>query len=278
MEQMRRHKRYGLDLIDVKGKMSLSEKVEILDISLGGVALKSDRRLNPGREYMINLHDKGKTLNVTGMIVRSELSGMEVRANGERVSIYAAGMQFKDGLTDQVSDFLKSIVQNQKGTALLPEERRLNIRFQITDPRENILCYPVHFMVKTISLCGMLIRTDQALEIENKVPMSLSLNDGISVNFTGRVVSCNMKGDNAQTHYDIGLEFIELMDKDKTLLQTFIDQWATMENRAARESELSEAGTLPNHPQKAPCFNHGDECGNLTFRQLLGKCSSKWYI
>jgi hypothetical protein len=169
---------------------------------------------------------------------------MEARDNGERVSIYEVGMQFKDGSADRVAEFLKSIVQNQKETPSQLEERRLNVRFQITDPHENILCYPVHFKVKTISLCGMLIQTDQALGIESRVPMGLSLNDGTTVNFIGRVVSCNMKEDKGQTHYNIGAEFIDLTDKDETLLQTFIDQWTVMENSVARESEQSEGGSL----------------------------------
>jgi hypothetical protein len=243
MKNTRRHKRYYLDLNDLKGKMSLSDKVEILDIGLGGVAFKADRRLNPSREYMIKLQDKGNTLNVRGTIVRSELNGIEARANGESVSIYAAGMQFKDGSADQVTDFLKSIVQNQKETASLPEERRFNVRFEITDLNENILSYPAHFNVKTISLSGMLIQSDQALGIESNVPMKLSLNDGTSVNFIGRIVSCHMKKDEGQTHFDIGSEFTDLKDKDKALLQKFIDQWATRENSVARESEQSEGRT-----------------------------------
>ena len=243
MKSMRRHKRYGLDLIDVKGMMGLSDKVEIIDTSLGGVAFKADRRLNPGREYMIKLHDKGKTLNVTGIIVRSELSGMETRDNGERVSIYTAGMQFKDGSADQIFDFLKSIVQNRKETEPLTRERRVNVRFQITDSHENILRYPAHFRVKTISLSGMLIQTDQALGIESKVPMELSLNDGTTVNFIGLIVSCQMKEDKGQTYYDIGSEFTDLTETDKTLLQTFIDQWAAMENSVLGESEQSEGRT-----------------------------------
>jgi len=239
MNNTRRHKRYYLELNDVKGKMSLSDNVEILDIGLGGVAFKADRRLNPGREYTIKLQDKGKTLNVSGTIVRSELKGIEARDDGESVSIYAAGMQFKDGSADQVADFLKSMVQNRKEMAPLLEERRLNVRFQITDLNEHILSYPANFNVKTISLGGMLIQTDQALEIESNVPMELSLNDGIMVNFIGRIVSCHMKENKEQAHYDIGLEFTDLTDKDKTLLQTFIDQWSTMKNSVAREREQS---------------------------------------
>ena len=243
MNNTRRHKRYYLDLNDLMGKMSLSDKVEILDIGLGGIAFKADRRLNPGREYTIKLQDKGKTLNVSGTIVRSELKGIEARDDGKSVSIYAVGMQFKDGSADPVADFLKSIVQNRQETAPLPEERRLNVRFQITDLNKHILSYPANFNVKTISLSGMLIQTDQALGIDSNIPMELSLNDDTSVNFIGRIVSCHMKENKEQTHYDIGLEFANLTDKDKTLLQTFIDQWATMKNSIAREREQSESRT-----------------------------------
>jgi PilZ domain len=222
MNNTRRHKRYYLDLNDLMGKMSLSDKVEILDIGLGGVAFKADRRLNPGREYTIKLQDKGNTLNVSGTIVRSELKGIEARDSGESVSIYAVGMQFKDGSADQVADFLKSIVQKQKETAPLPGERRLNVRFQITDLNEHILSYPANFNVKTISLSGILIQTDQALGIDSNVPMELSLNDGTSVNIIGRIVSCHTKENKGKTLYDIGSEFADLTDNEKTLLQTFI--------------------------------------------------------
>jgi hypothetical protein len=240
MKNMRRHKRYGLDSIDVKGKMGLSDKVEILDISLGGVAFKVDRRLNPGREYMLKLHDKGRTLNVTGIIVRSELSGMEERGDEESVSIYSAGMQFKDSSAVQIADFLGSIVQNRQETEPSPVERRVNVRFQIIGPREHILSYPAHFRVKTISLSGMLIQTEEALEIESKVPMELALNDGTSVNFIGRVVTCQMTEVKGQTHYEIGSEFTDLTDADKALLQTFIDQWAAREKNVAEDSAQSE--------------------------------------
>jgi Tfp pilus assembly protein PilZ len=117
MQQERRHKRYRLDPIGITGKMSLSNKVEILDISLGGVALKADRRLNIGKELLIKLQDKEKTLNVAGIVVRSELSGMEKRTNGESITIYTAGMKFKDDSVDAVADFLISNGAQQKRNA-----------------------------------------------------------------------------------------------------------------------------------------------------------------
>jgi hypothetical protein len=44
MRNMRKHKRFNLDLIDLSSKMTLVSKVEIIDISLGGVALKVQQK------------------------------------------------------------------------------------------------------------------------------------------------------------------------------------------------------------------------------------------
>ncbi len=231
MQDKRRHKRFRLDLIEINGKMSLADKVEIIDISLGGVALKADRRLNIGKEYLIKLGEKGKSIDVKGIVVRSELSGIEERANGERVLIYKAGMKFKDGSADKVADFLNSIKHSKKEQVSAMVDRRFNIRFQITTPSEQTLSFPAQFKVKNISLSGMLIQTDQTLGIESMVPMGLSLSDDSHVNFNGRVASCRKTEDEGQAHYEIGVEFSDLTDKDKELLKAFIDYLVTMETQ-----------------------------------------------
>ena len=234
MQDKRQHKRYNLDLIEVNGKMSLTDKVEVLDISLGGVALKADRRLNIGKEYMIKLQEKGKTLDVKGIVVRSELSGIEDRGHGERATIYTAGLVFKDGYADKMADFLKPIEQKRKKESpAVIDDRRLNVRFSITTPREEILSYPVQFKVRTISQGGMLIQTHQSVEINSTIPMELSLYTDKAVTFTGRVASCD-KMDNADlTFYNIGVQFTNLTDKDKALLKTFIDYLAGLEAKDA---------------------------------------------
>ena len=95
MQDNRRHKRFKLDIREVNGKLILAQRVEILDISLGGVALKTDRKLNVGQEYLINLVYKEKNVSLRGIIVRCELSKIEERSDGEGTSIYSAGVMFK---------------------------------------------------------------------------------------------------------------------------------------------------------------------------------------
>ena len=230
MQDKRQHKRYNLDLIEINGKMSLTDKVEVLDISLGGVALKADRRLNIGKEYLIKLQEKGKALEVKGIVVRSELSGIEERGHGERVSIYTAGLVFKDGFADKIADFLRPIEQKRKKESPAGvDNRRLNVRFNITTPGKHILSYPLQFKVRSVSLGGMLIQTRQSVEINSTIPMELSLNTDKAVSFIGRTIACNMTEIAGQASYDIRVEFTDLMDKAKTLLKTFIDYLAELE-------------------------------------------------
>lgn len=230
MQDKRRYKRFRVDLVEINGKMSLADKVQILDISLGGVSLKADRRLNIGKEYLLKLHEKGKDLEVKGTVVRSELSGIEQKADGQGVSIFTVGMMFKEGFADKLADFLKPIEQTRKKEeAPAVADRRLNVRFNITTPQERILSYPLQFKVKSISLGGMLIQTEQALEINGMIPMELSLISDTAVKFIGRVVSCAMAEHPGQTNYDIGVEFTDLTDEDTTLLKTFIDYLAGIE-------------------------------------------------
>ena len=107
MQNKREHKRF--DTIELQGKMILANKVEIVDISLGGASLKADRRLDIGREYMLKLGNENHSINVKGTVVRSTLMGMEAGDDGENVLIYAAGMKFKEGSEDNITAFLKSI-------------------------------------------------------------------------------------------------------------------------------------------------------------------------
>jgi Tfp pilus assembly protein PilZ len=229
MQDGRQYKRYSLDIIEIHGKMSLTDKVEILDISLGGIALRADRRLNIGREYLIKLQKKGKTLDVKGTVVRSELSGIEDRDHGEKTSIYTAGLVFKEGFADKIADFLRPIEQTRKKESPVVVDRRLSVRFNITSSQEKILSFPEHCKVKTISLSGLLIQTDQAVEINSTIPLELSLNTGKAVMFIGRAVSCTKTEQAGQTNYDIGVEFTDLTEKDRLLLKTFIDYLATRE-------------------------------------------------
>jgi len=229
MQDKRRHKRFRLDVVEINGKMILAQKVEISDISQGGIALKTDRRLNVGKEYLITLGDKGSHIDVKGVIVRCELSKIEESSNGVQVPIYTAGMMFKDVPLNKITDLLNSIEKHKKEEALVIADRRLAVRFYITTPWEKTLSYPVQFKVIDISLSGMLIQTEEALVTESMIPMGLSLKADNPVNFIGKVAACRIAGDKEKAFYEICVEFKDLTDEGRTLLRQFIDYLALLD-------------------------------------------------
>lgn len=231
-QNQRRHKRYRLDAMEINGKMSLVDRVEIIDISLSGVSMKVDKKLALGREYTVRLGERKKEFDVKGVIVRSEVCELEGKAGGK--VIYAAGLMFNGGQLDKLAMFLYTLDQKKKMNAVAGE-RRLKVRFHITAPGENVLTYPAHFTVKLISLSGMLIQTELPLGIESRFPMGLSLHGDNPVSLVGRVVTCQRMVKAGNTYYEIGVEFMDVAEKDKTQLKTFIDSLAALE--AARREE-----------------------------------------
>ncbi len=221
MRNKREHTRS--DLTKMQGKMTLASKIEIVDISLGGVAVKADKKLDVGRDYMIQLGDKGLSIDVRCQVVRSTLVGMETKPDGESVLIYAAGMKFKEGSEDKITAFLNTVELRTKTVEAPITERRSAVRFQITAPEQKVLFYPANFRVKDMTLSSMLIYSEQSLQKESMVPMELYLDDRSQLNFMGKVFSSRKMEDAGPVRYEIAVTYSDLPEKDRAMLKKFID-------------------------------------------------------
>ena len=232
MEKERRSfPRFTVDIMDIHGKMLFANDVKILDISMGGVLLKADRRLNLGRDYTMKLESKGKILNVQGTVVRSMLSESRKDEKGEIVPIYTAGMHFINLSNEKMSEvkhFIRDNMMNEKDMELFDENMfqmsglRLYVRFNVEEPEKAVLHIQDSYTVKRISLSGMLIESENCLEIEDNVPMEMTLPDNNVIMFLGRVVRCQLKSNEEGELYTVGIEFIEMSEHDKELLSDFI--------------------------------------------------------
>ncbi len=225
MRDMRKYKRFKLDLVDLSSKISLVGEVNIIDISPAGVKLTADRTLNIGKECLLMLKHEDAYVNVKGVVVRSELSRMEERTEGEQVTIYSLAISFKDEPTGRINAFLDSIEDSKK--IYVPEQEGWfyrDIHFNITTPDEEVLKLPAQFGIKEISKSGIIIQNQEKLNIDSMVLMELSLSAYGAVNFMGKVVSCRMIQDAAPDHYDIGVEFPELTELDRLLLDQLIER------------------------------------------------------
>jgi len=216
MQDKRQYPRYVVE--GVEGTLMFTTHVDVLNISINGVALKANRRLEIGREYILRLEYKDRTVSVNGVVVWSVLSELTDGPHAEKVPVYKAGMRFTDIISDKMARLLEFIESHK-----LSQDERLNIRFTIKAPDKAILDGPHNYGVKNMSISGMRIETDMRVDVGARYPMEISLEDNRTIKVLGRVVSCLEVNDRAPKHYAVGIEFIEMSDEDRKKLKEFVD-------------------------------------------------------
>ena len=225
----RRHQRFRLGSRELNGQMTFASEVTILDVGMGGVSLTADKRLNIGGRYTLKLDANKKIISVTCEVAWARLSGTKRSDAGEIVPLYTAGMKFI-GLTPGNASDLAGLVQAISDQEVRREgDRREHARFPAGPAGIALLNFPADYKVRTISLCGMLVESAEAVESESKIPMVLSLHDGRRIDFLGRIVSCQPKDDDDARRYHIGIEFIDLTDTALDALAAFITWLSTID-------------------------------------------------
>jgi len=229
MQNTRRYERYKANLIGINGRIILAKFVKILDISIGGVSLQTEKRLNIGNEYTLKIDSKKKLFTVKGIVVWSVLNNSIKDSKGNIVPIYTAGIKFTNvsgEKINEITDFMQTYKRerdtNQKVNLFSSSGRRLYVRIHVTTPEKAVLNYQESYKVKTLSLGGMLIESSHSLEAESTVPMELIFPEDKSIIFQGRVASCLQKKGEDLVHYDIGIDFVNMTEKDREILHEII--------------------------------------------------------
>jgi hypothetical protein len=107
--ERRRYQRFNIDNYDITGKILFAKHVRIINISVGGVLLKTDRNLNINKTYLLRMEDPDQILPVMGTVLRSDFSKNYKTPLGDIIPVYAAGMQFTDisrEKIDEITDFI----------------------------------------------------------------------------------------------------------------------------------------------------------------------------
>ena len=112
MPDKRKYKRFKLNDREVNGKMVLATEVKVVDISISGISLKANRRLNIGSDYTLKL-EGSKTISLRGTVVWCSLIETRKGTQGEMIPIYSAGMQFKDMSTERMTE-LQYFIESHK--------------------------------------------------------------------------------------------------------------------------------------------------------------------
>lgn len=215
-QEKRLHRRFVVE--GIEGTLMFATDVEILNISINGVALKANRRLEIGREYTLKLEYMEKSVSLNGIVVWSVLSELGMGQRDEKVPIYKAGMKFTNVISDKMVNLLDFIEENK-----VAPDNRLTIRFDVKAPDRASLNGPHNYKVKKVSNSGMLIVADMPFEAEDRFPMEIYLHGDKSVRVLGRVASCLEVTEEDPKHYDIGIEFLEISRNDRAKFNEFIE-------------------------------------------------------
>ena len=213
--------------MEITGKMVLATYIKILDISIGGVSFKADRRLNIGREYTLKIEGKGKPLAVKGTVVRAMLTESMKDSRGNIVPVYTAGMKFTEVSGQQIKEIAAFIEKNLKDVdkdvdLYSPSGRRQYLRVYIESPERSLLKFHESYLVKNISHGGMLIESEFPQEIETVLPLEIFFTEEQSMKVSGRVVSCVRVQGKESVCFDIGMEFIDMPENARKTLHKFI--------------------------------------------------------
>jgi hypothetical protein len=222
--QQRRYPRFAVEGMDIRSKMMFAEPIQLSNISVGGACIITKTPLRAGHSILIRMNrDKIKRPILGTIVWNSQGSGVSY-AGGVNPQLYRSGIQFKEvrpGTLVQLKDFMR--------IAGVPEEKAYDkiytpvaLRYTVISDEKAILNYTSVFRVKKISLSGMLVEAIDALEIGRKYPMALFLpHESSPVVFQGRIAS-QVPGSGEQYGFDLGIEFCNLLEPEKTKLKRFI--------------------------------------------------------
>lgn len=106
IKDKRRYKRLDIRNLNIHGKMVFAHYIKILDMSIGGLLIETDKNWNIGEEYILHVEYEGRQWPVKGYIIWSVLK--EGKNNEHSVPIYGVGMKLTSAL-NEIHELLKFI-------------------------------------------------------------------------------------------------------------------------------------------------------------------------
>jgi hypothetical protein len=208
MDERRREARF--DVETGHGTMLSTSPVDIINISVGGLAFRTETRLLIGEEYTVTLDVAGKSIAMRGVVAWSVLGDLESRG-GETIPVYSVGMKFHAGFTEADDGVLAAA-----DAPVAVEQRLAGVRFRLEGQAS--VAHPLRYEVRLISMHGMLVEIDHPMTVDDVLPLEISLEEEAPIRCQGRVASCHERLEQHPKHYDVGFEFSQMPADDNARL------------------------------------------------------------
>jgi hypothetical protein len=247
----RRHQRFGVEKLGIYAKTLHATDAELLNISMTGACVTARESLKSADKHLIKFHSRGMAFTLHCRVIWED-SDLEVKSpDGESVPVYKAGVVFNDTASDKMVT-LKDFIR----VSGAPNEQTVSdtfgpsaLRFNVYANEKVLLYYPKISPVKKISLSGMLMELDHAIEAERRFPMTLFLpHESLPIKFQGRVACCLEIPDKRSKRFDIGIEFLGMSEKDTSRLSKFLQTSTATPIREKLLRLFKKASLLPRKP------------------------------
>jgi len=199
--------------------MWTSHDIQVVNISIGGLQLRTNKRLTLEREYAFKLTYGEDAFPLSGIVKWCFLVGSTHTSPGEQVPVYSAGLKVLERNSDRIyrtlhlSDEMcvlsprNNVLEAAPGTPFVIET--------LSGEHTAWVQMPLTFRVRTTSSTGMLVETNQAFRAESRIRLNLSINDklvDIACRVTGQTVDPETGG------FLMWLEFITISEDGHCIL------------------------------------------------------------
>jgi hypothetical protein len=227
MNEKRPYKRYKVGLLDINSAMIQASDTEIINIGLGGISLRANRRLNMSETYVLRIKSKGAVLNLKGIVIWSQLSGIRKGPFSNTIPIYTAGLEFVDSSNNK-RDVIRNFIETNEKEGYLVDTQQLNnmrlyMRVRVNAPEKAlILDQTESHKVKQLGFGSAKIESKHPVKVDDRIPMIISFKEDNFIVFQGRIVSCLLIRTAYPKAYDIEIQFTKLSENDREILVEFI--------------------------------------------------------
>lgn len=215
-DNRRRQDRFSTE--NVHGNFSYAVEAEVLNLSLGGLAVRTNTQLSIGRKYRFHLGTAADSVQLTGAVRWCRMSGTVKQETGDIVPVYDAGISFDDVLTGKAEELLEFMEKN----ITLDLKRRIAGRFKVEATGPVVLESDSEYLVKQVSISGMMIESEVALKPDTELGLEMRLGRR-KFTSSGRIIYLAEIAIQDETlRYRIGVEFTKTSQAMKQVLEDFI--------------------------------------------------------
>jgi hypothetical protein len=214
----RTHPRYEVQ--GVGGRLRYDMNARVLNLSVDGMALETTSWLHVGKDYHLKVGSGDDYIGLTGRVVWCHLIGSRSRSGDGGGPVYQAGVHFGEALTEQARRILSFV----RRAGVVGVASRVFGRFKVRKEESVDVAFEHEFELRRLSLAGMLLEADLLPEVGSRFTLELDTPAG---RFAPTVVVRSLEqsfSPGGEPTTRIGVEFLQLGEDDRALLQRLIDE------------------------------------------------------